>query len=118
MVSDPIVNYATGTDLKSSESLDIKNELDTVSGQDSNTLVQNEIDMEDGVQQDSANDLEVVALDTKAKEVSEEVALGHSNNGTYCSVLRVERFEKRVSVPLGTFCINCLITTSVVCHHM
>ncbi|XP_055829491.1 uncharacterized protein LOC129898829 [Solanum dulcamara] len=69
-------------DLKSSESLDIKNDSDTVSGQDLSTLVQNEIDMEDGVQQDSANDLEVVALDTKAKDGSEEAALGHNNNGS------------------------------------
>ncbi|XP_049411980.1 uncharacterized protein LOC125874977 [Solanum stenotomum] len=71
-----------GIDLKSSESLDMKNESDTVSVQDSNTLVQNKIDMEDGVQQDSANDLEVVVLDTKAKEGSEEVALGCNNDGS------------------------------------
>lgn len=55
-----------------------------VSVQDSNTLVQNKIDMEDGVQEDSANDLEVVVLDTKAKEGSEEVALGCNNDGMYC----------------------------------
>lgn len=114
MVSDLTGNYATGIDLKSSESLDIKNESDTVSGQDLSTLVHNEIDMEDGVQQDSANDLEVVALDTKAKDGSEEVALGHNNNGTYCSVLRVEKFEKMVSVLMCTLCINCLISISVV----
>ncbi|KAH0666872.1 hypothetical protein KY285_028078 [Solanum tuberosum] len=71
-----------GIDLKSSESLDMKNKSDTVSVQDSNTLVQNKIDMEDGVQQDSANDLEVVVLDTKAKEGSEEVALGCNNDGS------------------------------------
>ncbi|KAG5602607.1 hypothetical protein H5410_033977 [Solanum commersonii] len=70
-----------GIDLKSSESLDM-NKSDTVSVQDSNTLVQNKIDMEDGVQQDSANDLEVVVLDTKAKEGSEEVALGCNNDGS------------------------------------
>ncbi|KAL3335746.1 hypothetical protein AABB24_031791 [Solanum stoloniferum] len=71
-----------GIDLKSSKSLDMKNESDTVSVQDSNTSVQNKIDMEDGVQQDSANDLEVVVLDTKAKEGSEEVALGCNNDGS------------------------------------
>ncbi|KAK4719640.1 hypothetical protein R3W88_017978 [Solanum pinnatisectum] len=71
-----------GIDLKSSESLDMKNESDTMSVQDSNSLVQNKIDMEDGVQQDSANDLEVVVLDTKAKEGSEEVALGCNNDGS------------------------------------
>ncbi|XP_006347331.1 high mobility group nucleosome-binding domain-containing protein 5-like [Solanum tuberosum] len=71
-----------GIDLKSSKSLDMKNKSDTVSVQDSNTLVQNKIDMEDGVQQDSANDLEVVVLDTKAKEGSEEVALGCNNDGS------------------------------------
>ncbi|CAN4099177.1 unnamed protein product [Withania somnifera] len=62
-------------------SLDIKDESDTVSGHDSNTLVQND-EKEDGVQQDSGNDLVVVALDAKAKEGSEEVALGHDNNGS------------------------------------
>ncbi|KAH0659473.1 hypothetical protein KY289_028221 [Solanum tuberosum] len=71
-----------GIDLKSSESLDMKNGSDTVSVQDSNTLVQNKIDMQDGVQQDSANDLEVVVLDTKAKDGSEEVALGCNNDGS------------------------------------
>lgn len=71
-----------GIDLKSSESLDMKNESDTLSVQNSNTLVQNKIGMEDGVQQDNASDLEVVVLDTKAKEGSEEVALGCNNDGS------------------------------------
>lgn len=62
----------------------MKNESDTLSVQNSNTLVQNKIGMEDGVQQDNASDLEVVVLDTKAKEGSEEVALGCNNDGMYC----------------------------------
>ncbi|KAM3322523.1 hypothetical protein P3S67_003674 [Capsicum chacoense] len=71
-----------GVDLQSLESLDIKNESDTVLGQDLSTLVQNEVDMEDGVEQDSGNDLVVVASDTKAKEGSEEGALRDNNNGS------------------------------------
>ncbi|MCD7453435.1 hypothetical protein HAX54_020904 [Datura stramonium] len=83
-----------GIDLKSSESLDIKNESDTVTGQDSNTLVQNEIHMEDGVQQDNGNDLVVVALDTKAKEGSEEGSLGQNNNGGSEEVSGAEPIEE------------------------
>ncbi|XP_033508707.2 uncharacterized protein [Nicotiana tomentosiformis] len=58
-----------------------KNEEVDKNGQYSNTLVQNEIETEDVVQQESNNNL-VVALDTKAEEGSEEVPLGHNNNGS------------------------------------
>lgn len=44
----------------------MKNKSDTVSGQDSNTLVQHEVDMEDGFQQDTGSALVFVALYTKA----------------------------------------------------
>lgn len=94
MVSDLTGNYATGVDLQSLESLDIKNESDTVSGQDLSTLVQNEVDMEDGVEQDSGNDLVVVASDTKAKEGSEEGALRDNNNGMYCYVSRGRKIQE------------------------
>ncbi|XP_016506136.2 uncharacterized protein LOC107823940 isoform X1 [Nicotiana tabacum] len=58
-----------------------KNEEVDKNGQYSYTLVQNEIETEDVVQQESNNNL-VVALDTKAEEGSEEVPLGHNNNGS------------------------------------
>ncbi|OIT37583.1 PREDICTED: uncharacterized protein LOC109240575 isoform X2 [Nicotiana attenuata] len=56
-----------------------KNEEVDKNGQCSNTLVQNEIETEDVLQQESNNNL-VVVLDTKAEEGSEEVPLGHNNN--------------------------------------
>ncbi|XP_009765867.1 uncharacterized protein [Nicotiana sylvestris] len=56
-----------------------KNEEVDKNGQYSNTLVQNEIETEDVLQQESNNNL-VVVLDTKAEEGSEEVPLGHNNN--------------------------------------
>ncbi|KAJ8559782.1 hypothetical protein K7X08_003840 [Anisodus acutangulus] len=70
----------SGIDLKAFESLDINNEPDTISGQDSNTLMKNGTDTIACAQQDSVNDLVVVALYTKAEEGSEEVALGHNNS--------------------------------------
>uniref|UniRef100_A0A0V0HR46 Putative ovule protein n=1 Tax=Solanum chacoense TaxID=4108 RepID=A0A0V0HR46_SOLCH len=45
-------------------------------------MLQIEVDMEDGYQQDCGSALVVVALDTKAEEGSKEVALGHNNNGS------------------------------------
>ncbi|XP_009631385.2 uncharacterized protein [Nicotiana tomentosiformis] len=62
-----------------------KNEEVDKNGQYSNTLVQNEIETEDVVQQESNNNL-VVALDTKAEEGSEEVPLGHNNNDVHMSI--------------------------------
>ncbi|XP_016506137.2 uncharacterized protein LOC107823940 isoform X2 [Nicotiana tabacum] len=62
-----------------------KNEEVDKNGQYSYTLVQNEIETEDVVQQESNNNL-VVALDTKAEEGSEEVPLGHNNNDVHMSI--------------------------------
>ncbi|KAJ8563355.1 hypothetical protein K7X08_031807 [Anisodus acutangulus] len=90
----------SGIDLKAFESLDINNESDTKSGQDSSTLMQNETDTIACAQQDSGNDLVVVALDTKAEEGSEEVALGHNNSGSedvHTSEMKILENEKEMA---------------------
>ncbi|XP_016506138.2 uncharacterized protein LOC107823940 isoform X3 [Nicotiana tabacum] len=70
-----------------------KNEEVDKNGQYSYTLVQNEIETEDVVQQESNNNL-VVALDTKAEEGSEEVPLGHNNNGAKIEDFGEESMEE------------------------
>ncbi|KAK4375751.1 hypothetical protein RND71_006428 [Anisodus tanguticus] len=90
----------SGIDLKAFESLDINNEPDTISGQDSNTLMKNGTDTIACAQQDSGNDLVVVALYTKAEEGSEEVALGHNNSGSedmHTSEMKVLENEKEMA---------------------